>query len=277
MKFSARIERGDWANQVRRLIDAYGKGADEVLRSQARLFVRDAMRFTPPFSNAPITESWQTQRMAGFAAIIRDMKGMMSAASQLRVLSSGSDVAAWLAGLARDNKGKFIDTLQTKFRLGFGDVLDKPDKKTVDAALDSRKRYRRNQQSYIIHNGNIPSYFNASGRLAVPPELAAIVQERTALVGLAKAGWVKAAQALGMKGIPPWVKKKAGRSQGIYETDGSGLTVSYTVGSRVPWMQARGRELNIIGRAWRNRQRNIEKEIERVLKANARKALKGSK
>ena len=279
MKFSARIERGNWANQVRRLIDAYGKGADEVLRSQARLFVRDAMRFTPPFGDEPIRESWGTQRKMGIGAIVDDMKKMMLAASQLRILSAGSPTAhLWKKQLAEEEEPtlrRLQATIKTEKRLLWG-VWPEAKVARVEGKMGRGRRYKK-AGSYLLYNGEPPPYFAPRGRLDIPPELREIVKRKTKKVGRSKAGWVKAADALGLKGIPAWVRKETGISNGIFSSEGSGLEISYTVGSLVPWMQHKGKELNIIERAWRNRQRNIEKEIENVLRANARKALKGSK
>lgn len=279
MTFSARIERGNWANQVRRLIDAYGKGANEVLRSQARLFVRDAMRFTPPFGEAPITESFEEQRKMGRAAIVDDMKRMMLAASQVRILSAGNDASAFWARRLKENESAALPELQTAIQSGkrlLSGVWDKVTVPRVEGKMGRGRRYKRNE-SYLIFNGRPPRLFSGNRRLDVPPELREIVRRKVNKIGRSKAGWVKAADALGLKGIPRWIRSQSGTSAGIFDSEGGGLQVSYTVGSLVPWMQTKGRELNIVERAWKNRQRNIEKEIENVLRANARKALKGSK
>lgn len=265
------IDRGHWANQVRRLAAVMGQSIDEVLTGQAKLFVRDAMKFTPPFGDAPITEKPARQIEIGKAAIVADLRRMFRPASFFPIFTENRR-ASYFAKLAREGR---TDRLLEYARMGgarnlSGHVLEATPQFARSQA-DRRMRYRK-KDGTLVHPGTVQTFdwtADFPDQLPLDKSIRAVAERKMAMVGNAKAGWVTAAKALKVP-VPGVIRRLPGASAGIYERRGAGVKLSITVGNRVRYMQGRP-ELSIIRRAWGNRQRNIEKQIANAIKARNRK------
>lgn len=273
----ARIEQGDYANQVRRLAKVYGKDIDEMMRAQARLFVRDAMKLTPPTGKSALSEKWPQQLEAGKVSVLRDVKRKAKAASTVKVLSVGANPSGasgpdkW-ARLYRKSKDQFLDVLRDKAKLNFRDVFPELNRENASALIRSKQKRKT-----LIYDGTPPQYDAGKGPLFVSPEFAAVVEHKWKLLGIAKAGWMKAANALGLKGVPKWIKRHAGVAEGVYvHPTVTGWGTSYTVGSAVGYMQSTGARRRVIERAWESRRIRIAGEIKAAMRAMNRKN-KGAK
>lgn len=269
----AYIDHGHWSSQVRKLNRIMKQTMEETLRGQAKLFVRDAIRFTPPFGDAPITEPFATQLEIGKEAVYRDRKRVFVEASSMRELCLGRfgrEITRLVAGgkIAQAN-----ELLLTK--------LKRETDGLQTSALDMTWRGKRNKRGAvpkgnrpaILHDGVLPSYNPALNGLQTPPqdpELRRILNEKLAMVGAAKSGWAKAADALKLP-LPKWIKRGKGFQSGSYHEAGKSDRFSVEVRNNVPFIQATGRELKIVNRAWKNRERNIQKQIEAAWKASKRR------
>ena len=64
-------------NEWKRTVDELGKHLskpiEHILDQSAKLVVRDTIRFTPPFGNAPIMEPFGQKKKLGFAAVKKDI------------------------------------------------------------------------------------------------------------------------------------------------------------------------------------------------------------
>lgn len=269
----AYIDHGHWSNQVRKLNRIMKQTMEETLRGQGKLFVRDAIRFTPPFGDAPITEPFATQLEIGREAVFRDRKRVFLEASSMRELCQGRFGREITRLVAKGNTAKANELLTKNLkRKNAGLQL---------SALDMTWRGKRNRRGAvpkgnlptILHDGVQPDYnpqLNDLRAMPQDPELRRILNEKLARVGAAKSGWLKAAAGLKLP-LPSWIKKGKGAQSGTFRETGTSATFAVEMRNNVPFIQAAGRELKIVARAWKNRERNIQKQIEAAWKAAKRK------
>lgn len=273
MSFRLAIKRGEWANQVRKLSRAMGQTMEQTLRGQAKLFVRDAIRFTPPFGDEPIKEKFEKQLEIGRDAVFRDRKRVFVEASAMKQLCEGR----WGKNITRliqkgnvalankllvEDSGLRVSGIQTS-------ALDM----TWRGKRDKRGAVPRGVKPAVLHDGVLPSYkpgLNALRAMPEDPELRRILTDKLNRVGAAKSGWVKAAKALKVA-LPKWIKGNKGAASGTYQEFGQGSKFGVRVYNEVPHVQLEGRQLRIVERAMANRERNIAKQAEAAWKAAKKK------
>lgn len=268
----AYIDHGHWSNQVRKLNRIMKQTMEDTLRGQGKLFVRDAIRFTPPFGDAPITEPFATQLEIGKEAVLRDRKNVFKEASSIRKLCEGR-FGENITKLVAEGKTATANELLMK-ELG---VRNSGLQLSVLGPTWERKRDRRGKvrsvYPYILHDGVLPNYnpgLNDLRAMPQDPELRRLLEQKLARVGAAKSGWLKAAAGLKLP-LPRWIKKGKGAQSGTFRETGTSATFAVEMRNNVPFIQAAGRELKIVNRAWKNRERNIQKQIEAAWKAAKRK------
>jgi len=265
----AMIDRGHWANQMRRLNSALGQTMEETLNGQAKLLVQDCVKATPPFTPGKnFSESLAKQKAVGERAVHRDLARVYREAGGIKSLTQGR-LAKRIAKLVmRGDEAKAVEELKLS-RINVVGIERRATRAYVEKQRNKRGQvpYRKNQVT-LIHDGTIPEFiasaFNDKNRPS-DPILTELLEERLARVGNAKSGWDLAAQNLGLK-LPKWIKRQKGAGFGIFRREGKGIKQAITVGNGVPYIQDTGRELGIINWAMRNRVRNIEKQIRMTLK-----------
>jgi len=87
-------------------------------------------------------------------------------------------------------------------------------------------------------------------------------------IGKAKHGWIKPAQALGVKGVPKWISGQTG-SSGIFKQSGHAKWPAYIIGNNVPYIQQSGKELGIIRQALKWSTHALEKQLRETIRKNA--------
>lgn len=269
----AYIDHGHWSSQVRKLNRIMKQTIEETLRGQAKLFVRDAIRFTPPFGDAPITEPFAKQLEIGKEAVFRDRKRVFLEASSMRELCIGRFGREITRLVAKGNTAKANELLTTNLKRKNDGLQLSALGMTWEGRRNRRGAVNKGNRPTILHDGVLPTYNPAlNGLRTMPedPELRRILEQKLAKVGAAKSGWAKAAAALKLP-LPRWIKKGKGFQSGSYHESGSSSSFGVEVRNNVPFIQAAGRELRIVNRAWKNRERNIQKQIEAAWKAAKRK------
>lgn len=265
----AYVDHGHWSSQVRKLNRIMGQTMHDTLRGQAKLFTRDAIRFTPPFGDAPITEPFAKQLEIGKEAVFRDRKRVFLEASSMRELCIGRFGREITRLVANGKAAQANELLMTKLKRKNDGLQMSALGMTWDGRRNKRGAVNKGNRPTILHDGVLPTYnptLNGLKTLPEDPELRRILERKLANVGAAKSGWVKSASALKLP-IPRWVKKGKGNASGTYQESGSGWKFGVEVRNNVPFIQATGRELKIVSRALKNRERNIQKQIEAAFKA----------
>ena len=274
-----KLDQAQFASDVRRMMKLTNKSMEEVLQEQAGLFVRDAIKFTPPFGKAPITESFTKQRKAGEVAIVRDILGGGALAWERSNPKAGiftvlSDDQIAKSGKRERSGNRIVHA--TKAGIVYG--VDAEHWK-VDAPLSELLSHHENMRSKAT--GRVTSAGARTrdvGRwrfldkfIIRQSQYAKLSKALFARVGMAKSGWVTAATQLrGKMRLPAWITRHAkGNLSGIYAKTGTGDKVSFLVGNGV--QHAQRWAAHIEERAWKNRIRNFSKQVDQTARAIARK------
>jgi hypothetical protein len=263
------IDRGHWANQLRKLSAALGQTAEETIDAQAKLLVRDCVKATPPFTPGKnFSESLAQQKRVGEQAVQRDLARVFREAGGYKKLTDGRLARRIAKLVSRGDEAKAVEELRIS-KINVEGIERRPTKALWDKQRNKRGQVPfRKEQGFLVHDGRIPEFLSAplsAKNKPNDPILAEMLADRIATVGNAKSGWVIAAENLGLK-LPRWIKRQKGAAFGIFKRNGSGTKYAVTVGNGVPYIQDTGKELGIIKWAMKNRERNIEKQIRMTLK-----------
>lgn len=248
------VAHKDFAEQLDGLVKATGKEAGRVVRDEARLFVKDVVKHTPPFGETPSTETLNHQRKIGEAAVERDIRRAFVALEELKVMQ-GEETAlvGRLRELARQGKVQSIhDILRDELNFKNPNVAARVDPEWHETQRDKRGRVpggKRRPRMVILNEGTIRKQIRAKQRR----------------VGKAKGGWAAAADALGVK-LPGWIKRHGSPGQVQNRLDNI-FNPSITMANLVGYIQGTGAELQIVNRALRNRVKVMKLKLERILTA----------
>ena len=290
MKLSMALDRGHFTNQLRKLVEVTGQTAEEAVKGQARLIIRDCIRLTPPFSSrpyAPFTESFKKQLDSGKKQIKNDILRVFRPANWLWTMTKDrqgkkSDRAQQIAKFA---KRKDIDGIKKLYPAGdkmrrLKDVDSYANPLYYEQARNSKTgRPPRKFPGVLIHTGTVPTYENRNNQKGLTSygKLNILYKAKVAAIGTAKAGWLYAADKLGLpsKDVPAWVRRHQGKvgSEGIYKLD-EGLKAAVTCGNTLPYIQAVGKEKRVVEQAFKNRLRNMPKQIAMAARKKGKGILK---
>lgn len=271
------LETSEFDRAAKALSHGLRQDTATVLRRIAKNFVKDCVKFTPPFGEGTSQESFAAQRRIGVEAVRSDIEGMFRPFGQFDFDANRSTVLAFVeekstffnrpenAGLRQRTldaiKGNRWDDVRKIFQDTSMPIVRF--RRTATEALhdNARNRYGRVVGSYKSH-----PYF-----VAESDSIKRVLKENVNKVGMAKGGWAKAAAALGLS-LPRWITRHG--SPGVFEETKGGFWrwPSIVVGNAVPFIQDTGKELRIIKRAMDNRIYAMRKELEIVLEKRAKKA-----
>lgn len=250
--FKIRVE--EFRTQVSRLVTLTGRDAGEVVKSEGRLLVQDAMRMTPPFANAPSTESLNAQRKTGEKAVERDINKVFAKLKSLKVRDKR--IRKDLARAIRKRDFARVKIILKYMKLPVEDAMREADPAVHEHKRDRRGRVQRNKNKVWILN---------------EPSLNRIIREKKKHVGKAKAGWAAAARGLGVK-LPNWITRHS--SPGAFKDNTKDpKQPSITIGNLVGYIQAAGSDLRIMQRAIQNRTRNLKAKLEKIIASGWQKKL----
>jgi hypothetical protein len=185
-----------------------GLDSVKVLKDQGRLFVRDLIKVTPPFGDATFSESYNTQRKAGESAVERDIRKVFVPLRQfaenvsktnpelgVTLTMKGGITGSNIANrkLKRSSNRIDMQALEAIFRnMGMeGRVMLNVDPAIHEKARGRRGRVRRATPVVVVNEKSIDKY----------------IKEKQGHIGKAKAGFMKAAIGLAVKGIPNWIRR----------------------------------------------------------------------
>lgn len=282
------IDRGKWANELEKLRAAMGVTMTEVVKGQAKLLCRDAVKLTPPIvggkgSYAPYTEGFPKQLEAGVNALRKDILrvfrpavlywslttdkkgGRPTLAKAVAKLASKGDVAGLKKILPKNLGLSRIVGVEKTAHLNFYE----------QQRSGSKGRPSHRFPGVLIHRGTVPAWqpVKKKKNLTTYGGIATIYKDKVKSIGFAKAGWVKSMDKLGGKRgwAPRWVRRHAERAaKGRVLRLVKSAKASVTVGNGVSYIQQAGEDLRIIQNLMRNRMRNIGKQIEQTIRANKR-------
>lgn len=261
MNVTAKFDDRQFKEAAERIAVFSNKSMLEVCRQQAGLFVSDAARFTPPFGDAPMTESWDVQKQIGDNAIATDIKRAFKRPADLHVVQDGTKLGKGILKLlkGRKNQQKLAKILKT-LGVATGGVVPNATRELHDSIRRSNGHVRSGRFGFLVVNWkSLPRFLKIKQKF----------------VGLGKSGWKKAVEALNQYRarkitLPSWVKRHNG--QGLYVEGQAGGKTFVEVANLVPTVQKHHRV--IMTRAWNNRIRNIQLQAQKQEQAMQRAAKK---
>jgi hypothetical protein len=232
MKFTFAINQARYRDGLNTFVHELNADALLLLKEEMRLLLRDIIRFTPP-----------KNLKQGRSAVEADIQKAVGLLDQDSFARAREEVRLPMRELIRR---KDNETLQQAMRDMDGrNWIVKPFNKQDH--ISRRNRYGRVRQK---------SFIMTTDRIAYRK----YVREVQRRVGLAKAGWLRAAEGVGLK-LPSWVKRHAGYAKGGYtEPTPNRMEIVARNGSiKIPNYQQR-----IVQVALNARRMSIEKEIKRL-------------
>lgn len=243
----------------------YRKDAAKLLRREVKLMVKEVSKFTPPFSSATSQESFAAQRKVGENATARDItkvfrplapKNPERFGNHYKPLRIFQNPDKNMQALLKSRKPQAIENFLSKIGIK-AQVFKKVNPHMHENMRDRRGRVNRKKYlaNYILQESSWNGY----------------VRKKLKQVGSAKSGWAAAARGAGVS-LSNWITRHKGQGEWKDETGNHRMFQRIIFGNKVPWIQATGAALRIMERAFRNRGRNIRREMEELLSARARKA-----
>jgi hypothetical protein len=278
MDIRAQLETAEFENACRRLAAGTKRALPAILDQAARLVVRDAIYFTPPFDNSSMearaTLGMRDQRMPlkeqraiGEHAVTVQLRSLFMPLDAIRTFqdnAAGTKDHALSRAIGKAARaGNLALANQLLERGGWRErIIGGPTRALHNANRDKRGRINRTANVGDKRSGT--RYFVQDAGA-----LTAYIAGRVKKVLTGKAGWVKAGQALGLK-LPAYFTKLGG--SGVFSRSGTADKPAVVVGNAVPYIQAAGAELRVMTMATANVRRNFPTYIAHVLRGEARKA-----
>lgn len=295
MKPTIAVDTRDFSRGVAAVMAAKKQSAKQVIYTQGRLFVQDAIRLTPPFGRAAFTESFRIQRVVGENAVRRDVRKVFKPIEELPVIANPQNeqlglaiaLAAGVTGtrvnaITRNRNSVQLDpkngkqtVIRTKTsmhkvlrRAGASlstlqKLLDRAGltykvAETVDPSLHKSARNYRGRVRKVA-----PTYLTKTSSLN------RYEREVVGHVGKTKSGWMKAAEALKVA-VPAWIGRHAGKVTGLFLDETEKTKASITIGNLVTYSNSFF-ELRIIQSALARRVQAMHQHANHVIRGNLRK------
>ena len=187
MKLTFQMNEARYRDVLNRYVQDLKADADKLLREEMRLLLRDMIKFTPP-----------KNKKQGAKAVEADIQKAVGLLDQDSFARAKEEVRLPMRELIRR---KDNETLQAALRsMDKHNWIVKPFDKTDHTRV--RNAYGRVRRK---------TYVMTTDRVAYRR----YVREVKARVGLAKAGWIKAAEGVGLT-LPGWIRRHAGYAKGSF-------------------------------------------------------------
>lgn len=232
MKFTFAINQARYRDGLNTFVHEMNANAVLLLKEEMRLLLRDVIRFTPP-----------KNLRQGKQAVESDIQKAVGLLDQNSFGRAREEIRLPMRELIRR---KDNETLQQALR-------DMDGRNWIVKSFDKQDHIsRRNRYGRVRRK----SFVMTTDRIAYNK----YVREVQRRVGLARAGWLRAAEGVGLK-LPSWVRRHAGYAKGGYsEPSPNRLEIVSRNGSvKIPNYQQR-----IVQVALNARRISIEKEIKRL-------------
>ena len=235
------------------LANATGRAAGDVVYQQARLFIRDVTKVTPPFDRfGDFDESFAQQRKVGMGAVSGDIQNAFQSFDRISIFTEPTDESLGQRFREVVRKGDVGATLAIMRNVTGRDIRADRVISAPDTGKHNKLRTRRGRVKRLPF-----PYWTFS---AAP--IKAFIREKQELVGRAKAGWLSAASKLGVS-LPNWI---SGRGEGgvtDYSERGDDPVIILT--NRVPYISAQNAERRFVELALREREGAMQRQLQAKL------------
>jgi hypothetical protein len=271
MRPTFRVDYDEFKEQLMALAFASRREFSEVIQEQAKLTAFDLIKTTPPNDKQPINESFNLQKKKGEAAIRGDVSTLFQPLSSIAAYSAPT-------GRKRGKSGRFEPTALKKLaQEGKWDELSEMmfasgiTKKKVDVVADVKEKdFLEYKNQLGLKPGRIKKDGYSRKLVYDGSAIARLVNELTDRVGWAKAGWMKAAKALGVQRIPGWITKHNAPGSFLDDSKDPDYPV-ITMFNNVKYVEKLNKGNRLLYRALKNRQRAMEIATEKAIEHFAAK------
>ena len=231
------------------------KTAGEILRKQMRLAILVLMARTPPFKG-PADRNLSGHAKIGKAAVGRDVGRVYRMGSQVFAELQAVDVnmaKAWWREFKRGDEKKALKLFQD---IGGAREMIGSAQQTgpLERGHHARRRNRRGRVSAKL-----------ALQIVSKKDREAYIKEMQAMVMFAKAGWLPAGRAFGMKRLPASLRRHA--APGRFKDRSNAISNPFAWAENgVRYVGRLDRELGITKGALRARDRAMVNDMERLLK-----------
>lgn len=190
-----------------RLREVKRKSQDEMLDELGKTFCRYLIQATPPFGQHPFApNNWQEQKAIGQAGVRRDFKAAFTplthAAFREMIKNAGPRARRYLYRYFDSRNVHAINRMLRNLKATNVNLI-----KEVTPSL------ARDNVFFKARPHHIKRRYLVVDRMSLKRELKRALDH----VGTAKAGWLLAADALGVRGLPVWIRRQQGRALGYIE------------------------------------------------------------
>lgn len=251
-------------DSLRKIAELSQRTMEDVLKQQAGLIARDAMRLTPPFGKNPLKEAMGTQKKSGEGAVSHDVDLVFKPLDGYGIVNSTQtykhgNLSERIRKAVRAKDFTLAEALLNKAGLKPLAVIDKA---TIELHRDKvGKALRPKGRAY---------------RVRVASSIDRLKRQIKSQIGEAKAGWLKALRLFDREwNAPKWIKRH-GETGSIAMEHPHETKPAVTVGNSIDYVQDRAPD--IVDLVWRVRVHAARKQvghIERGLKAKAARELAG--
>lgn len=261
MNITAKFDDRQFKEAAERIAVFSNKSMLEVCRQQAGLFVSDAVKFTPPFGDAPITEKWPVQREVGEKRVEKDIRKAFMPVERLAIFHSQKPLGNLLRRALRGTKNRFkAEQILREVGIKTDGIIAKANEDFHNLKRNTRGSVRSGKSPFIVTNFK---------------SIDALIRKKQKLVGLSKSGWRAAVEGVNKFraraiGLPAWVRRHGGT--GGYQEGQAGNKSFVEVSNSVNHAQKHADK--IMTRAWNNRIRNIQLQAQKQEQAMQRAAKK---
>lgn len=249
IQISAKVDLAALDTQIEIFAAAVGEAVPKILHTVARGFITDALKATPPFASLnTLKESFGAQRRTGTAAVERQIKTAFVLPSELSIFKAARQTpfTRRLAELAPHAgvPGLGFEEMLKNANIS-GQLIKAPTEALHNRLRNNRGRITRGRrQTYIVTDARARDRF---------------IKKKQDLVGRAKAGWLPAADALGVS-VPAWIRRQAAEGsvrQGSYDRHSPYIVIT----NSVSYMRKQDQDLRILQIALRNRLGALERQL----------------
>jgi hypothetical protein len=256
IKMSASMNTESFQKSLRSLADLK-KDVPKLVKRVAANVVKDCMKLTPPFGGAPSSETWGTQKKSGERAVENDLRQIFVKLGDLDAVKmhKTNGVGAALKLYASKGDANAVVKILHNIKINAAGFSIEPRQGDHLAKRTKYGRARKSGGTYFV-DGGLEAYIKTT-------------QKR---VGKAKHGWMAAAAALGIKGIPRWIAGQQGPSGDVTITGVGTARFSVVFENTVPYIQSKGADLKIVREAFKSTQVRLDKEVQKILDYRMKKA-----
>ena len=259
----------------------------KVLKDVAKLVVRDAMSLTPPNSAKSVRAkqgkvAWKVHKKMGENAIIKDLLGKKTdhghhgGVFRVRKAATFNRAMKLEKKLGRDMAGMGHAFWATKDGRVFGVEKNLYQPKASVSMMKKHHNKYRNKRGRVSRAGRediqigrhvfIDKMFGQSGSFA------AYMKYLKGRIGMGKAGWNAASNALKVPYVPKWIKKHGSGGGSVKIEINKPIFPTITVTNAIQHIQAHGAKLRIVAQALKSQTHNLKVRTKKAIEDAARKS-----